>query len=762
LFVEDKAKHNDVEKENFPSGGTCNSSEMFVEEKAKHNDVEKEGESKKDHLIYQLENADGSSHSACDLAAEIPKMTVDVEPTMNTMECRDLSKEKDRCYLSLNYVEGSIPQGSKAGFILLNCDVERPHQFVRDDSCRTVPIVEEEDGSCHASEIAKQSHTLEVVNPDASSCAPLDPALKIEEQGTEAGLFASVNNVEQSCPSFTDATAPTLLSEECDDSSSTSESWEQPEALEVVKPWNDAPESIIGSKPPSNYSQPVLVSDLEDENTDVLDPSKEYLDLKSMSKTVEAVEPSSSSNGGDSAVEKCHAEKTECLLGTESITPALDNIQGSSPLAEPSSSSNGGGEPAVEKNSTERTECLSGMETVTLALNNDQGLSTSTAKDFLVSEVDNSDEANRSAKHFLCTIENERGQLEVYCSHGDLNESFDPKSGLKGRDTQNDVPKASVSAVKNVVYSQLSQMEDVNSDTLPPNNVSPCKATQSSFKKQPSDTQHHTKHQNTKLIVKDRSADPAQLKNCRPSKQLDHTCLSASLELSSEAKELNDAVPRCSISSQTFENVVPKKRKRLILPHREDAEAMRVEDLNPPSSENEEQVRMDKRHVESAVMIQRRSAENHEELLGSGNSNDKKQRRVTKDKKEPLGNPSVRCTPNDAEQLASEAVMNRRRSAGNREEMLRLGNFSNDQHVNNHTQTKKQRRATNKDKKAPLGNPSVRSAPNDTEQLASEAAVALGRCSLSRMPVVSAPTDQQSFICVQPIGIPKWTYVRHP
>jgi hypothetical protein len=197
---------------------------------------------------------------------------------------------------------------------------------------------------------------------------------------------------------------------------------------------------------------------------------------------------------------------------------------------------------------------------------------------------------------------------------------------------------------------------------------------------------------------------------------------------------------------------------------------MRVEDLNPPSSENEEQVRMDKRHVESAVMIQRRSAENHKELLGSGNSNDlhidnhtqtEKQRRVTKDKKEPLGNPSVRCAPNDAEQLASEAVMNRRRSAGNREEMLRLGN-PNDQHVNNHTQTKKQRRATNKDKKAPLGNPSVRSAPNDTEQLASEAAVALGRCSLSRMPVVSAPTDQQSFICAQPIGIPKWTYVRHP
>ncbi|RCV37171.1 hypothetical protein SETIT_8G041600v2 [Setaria italica] len=673
----------------FPSGGTFNSSEMFVEEKAKHNDVEKEGESKKDHLIYQLESADGSSHSAPDLAAEIRKTMVDVEPTMNTMECMDLSKEKDSCSLSLNYVEGSIP---------LNCDVERSHPFVRDDSCPTVPIVEQEDGSSHSLEIAKQSHPLEVVNPDGTSCAPLDPALKIEEQGTEAGLFASVNNVEQSRSSFTDGTAPTLPSEEHGDDSETSKSWEQPDPLEVVKPQDDAPKSILGSKPPSNYSQPMQVSDLGVENTDVLDPSKEYLDLKSMSKTVE---PSSSSNGGDSAVEKYHAEKTECLLGTESITPALDNVQGSSPLAEPSSSSNGGGEPAVEKNSTERTECLSGMETVTPALDNDQGSSTSTAKDCLVSDVDNSDEANRSGKHFLCTIENERGQLEVYCSHNDHNESSDPKSGLKGRDTQNDVPKASVSAVKNVVCSQLSQMEDVNSESLPSNNFSPCKATQSSFKKQPNrDTQHHTKHQKIKLIVKDRNADHAQLKNCRPSKQLDHTCLSASLELSSEAKELNDAVPRCSSSAQTFENAVPMKRKRLIVPHSEDAEAMHVENLNPPCSENEGQVRMHKRHVESAVMNQRRSAKNHEEVLRSGNSNE--------------------------------------------------------QHVNNHTQTKKQRRAT-KDKKAPVGNPSVRCAPNDAEQLASEAAGTLGHCSLSRMPVVSAPTDQQSFICPQPIDRPKWT-----
>ncbi|RLM69748.1 uncharacterized protein C2845_PM17G02460 [Panicum miliaceum] len=699
----------------FPNEGTFNSSEMFIGEISKLKDVEKEGESKNDHLTYGPESADGSSHSASDLAAEIQKTMDDVEPSTNTMECLDLRllKEKDSCSLSPSYVEGSIPQGSKTDFLPLI--IERSQPFVTDDSCPPLPTVEPEDGSSQASESAEQSFPRVVVNPNGSNHSPLDPALEIEEQEMEAGLFASVNDVQQSHPSYTEETSPTLSSEEHIDGS-TSESWEQPQPLEVVKPWEDVPKSILGSNPQSNYSQPMQSSGLDVGNTNVLDSSKACLFSRSMSKTAEpsspsnggdspveqdhaerteclsgtktvtpavdnvqgsspSAEPSSSSNGGDSAVEKNSTERTECLSGTEIVTPALDNVQGSSPSAEPSSSSNEERDSAVEKNSAERTECLSRTETVTPALDSVQGSSISTAKESLVSDVDNSDEANRADKHILCSIENkESGQVEVplhlnilnselHCSHNGLNESSHPNSELKGRNTQDDVPKASVSAGKNVVCSQVSQTEDDNSEALPSKNVSPCKATESNFKKRSNrHTQCHTKHQETKLeiITRDRNADPAQLKSCRPSKQLDHACSSVASELSSKTKEVNnanDAEPMFSSAAQSFENIVPMKRNRLILPcdEDEDAKAMQVGDSNPPSSKNDGQ-----------------------------------QRRENKDKNAPLRNPSVRCTPNDAEQLASEA------------------------------------------------------------------AVTEGHRGLSRMPVFSAPTDQEHFICPLPVDRPYW------
>ncbi|CAN6380636.1 unnamed protein product [Urochloa humidicola] len=674
-----RRENTDACTKHFPSGATFNYSEMFVEEKSKHDDV-KEGESKNDHLTYWPESADGSNHSASDLA----------------MECLGLSKEKDSCSLSLNYVEGSIPRGSKADFL------------------PSLPIVTQEDGSSLAAESVEQFHPLEVVNPDGSSHSPLDPGLETEEQGADAGLFASVNDAEQSDPSFTDEPSPTLSSEEhVGGSSPTSESWEQPEPLEVVKPWDDVPKSTLGSKPVSNYSQPMQASDPDVGNMDVLDPSKECLDSRAMSK---AVDSSSSSNGeGDSTVEKDHADRTACLSGMETVAPALDNVQRSSPLTEPSSSPNGG-DLVVQKNNAERTKCLSGTETVGPALDNVQGSSTSTAKECLVSDVDNLDEANRSDKHFLCTTENkEGGQLEVlshlnilkaevHCSHNDLNGSSGPKSGLREGNTQNDLPKASLSAGKNVVCSQVSQMEGVNSEVLPSKNVSPFKATKGSFKQPNSHTRGHMKHQINNLIMKDRNADPARQESSRPSQQLDHTCLSTSLELSFKAKEVNDAndsEPRCSSSARTFENVVPMKRKRLILPYKEDAEAMQVKASNPPSSENDGEVRMNMRHVESGAMNQKRTAENHEEVSCPGNSNN--------------------------------------------------------QHVNIHTQTKKRRRAK-KDKKAPLGNPSVCCAPNGVDQLASEVAVlAEGCCSITRMPVISEPTDKQPFICLQPTDRSCWT-----
>ncbi|KAF8641921.1 hypothetical protein HU200_067633 [Digitaria exilis] len=677
-----------------------NYSEMFIVEKSKCNDADTEG-------VYQPKSDDISNDSASDIAAEIQKTMEDATLSMNTTECPELSKEKGSCSLSLNNVEGSIPQGSKANFLPLISDVEKSHKPVAGDSCPTPPIVEQECGSSQTLESAGQSHALEVVHPDGSSHSPLDPALEIEEKGIKTCIFASVNDLEQSHPSFPDKTSPTSSVDRVDGSSPTSESWEQPQPLEVVRPWNDAPKSIVRSKPSSNYSHPMQASDLYVGIMDILNLSKDCLDSRPMSNTVE---PSSSSNGeGYSAVEKGHAERTKCLSGMETATPAL----GSSPLAEPSSSSSGGGQ-HIEKNSAERIECLSGMETVTPALVNGQGSSTSTAKECL---VDNSDEANRSDNHFLCTTESkEGGQLQVpshlnilnggvHCSRNDLDESSNPKSGPKGRSTQNDCPKDLVSVDKNVVCSHESQMEDVNSEAFPSKNVSPCKskATKSRTGKQLNrHTQHHTEKK-TKLILKDSNFDPAQLKSCWSSKQSDQTFVSASSELSSKTKEVNDvndAEPRSSSSARTFENAGPMKRKRLNLPHNVDAKAMQVEDSNPRCSADDGQVRMNTGHVESSVMNQRRSAENHKEVLCPGNSN---------------------------------------------------------QHVNNRTRTKKQRR-DDKDKKGPLGNPIVQCTANDAEQLASEAPVAGGNCNLSRMPVFSAPADQQRFICPQPIDKPYWTF----
>ncbi|XP_062181813.1 ASI1-immunoprecipitated protein 2-like [Phragmites australis] len=692
------------------SGDTLNSSEMFAGENLNRNDVEKEGESKADHLIYMPESADGSSHSASDPASEI-KLCINSLKTKGgfepTMERLDLSKEKDSCFSSSKYVQGSIPQGTKADLLTSINDVERSHPFVTDDSCPRLPSVEQADGSSHTLENVEQSRPLEVVKPDGSSHSAVDPTLNSMElldlateqdscfssmkyvegsipQGTKTDLFPSINDVEQSYPFVTVDYSPSLPTEEqVDGCSPTMESWEQPHPLEVVKRLVHTPKSILGSNSSSNYSQPMQRSDQNIGNMDVLDPSKECLDSRPMSKTIELA---SSTNGqGDSTVDKDNAERTKCLSDEEIVTPELDNLKGPSP---------------------------------------------SMAKECLILNVDNSDEANRPDKHFLCTVDNkERGQSTVpsyqNTSSGKLhsscnglneggnlckaNESSDPKPALKGnrcgRNLQNDVRRTSVRAGKNVVCRQVSQMEGVNCEALPIKHVGQCKATKSSSKKKHNRPNRHiprhTKHQKTKLI-KNINADPAKLKSGRLPKQPDHTHSSASLELSSKTKEVhdaNDAEPRCSSAAQTFENVMPKKRK-LILPYSEDedAEATQVEDSNPRSSDNYGQVKKRRRCVENGVMNQRRSVENCEESLRPGNSNH--------------------------------------------------------QYVKNHTQEKTQRSIeANEDKNPLLGDPTARCAQSDAAQLASQAVVAEDHCSLSAMPVIyTQPTDKPYWTGIMKIG----------
>lgn len=263
-------------------------------------------------------------------------------------------------------------------------------------------------------------------------------------------------------------------------------------------------------------------------------------------------------------------------------------------------------------------------------------MSPSTPKECLVSSADKSDVANRSD--------------EINHSLDDFNQS-NPKPVLKGRVSKMMCPRLAFQLPKVLPVCEHHKREM----SLPSKHVSPRKATKSSFRKQyEGPNRHvsrHTEHQKTKLVMKDRNTGPAHMRSCRPTKQIDCTCSSASLDSSTKTKEVNDAEPRCSKSVKTFENVMAKKRKRPILSYDEDAKAMQME------------VRMRRRHRESGVMKLRRSTENSDEAMCPGNSNNqltndhtkaRKQRRANKDNKTPPVNASVPCTQIDAARLASD------------------------------------------------------------------------------------------------------------
>ncbi|TVU26773.1 hypothetical protein EJB05_29334 [Eragrostis curvula] len=105
-------------------------------------------------------------------------------------------------------------------------------------------------------------------------------------------------------------------------------------------------------------------------------------------------------------------------------------------------------------------------------------------------------------------------------------------------------------------------------------------------------------------------------------------------------------------------------------------------------------------------------------------------------------------------------VMNLTRSVENRAEALRPG-ILDDQNVDNHRQSKKKKSIeANDDGNGILGDPNGGCAQMDNAQLTSQDVVAAEHNSLSRMLVISAPTDQQCDISTQPIDEPYWTYVR--
>ncbi|KAL6640375.1 hypothetical protein ACP70R_021498 [Stipagrostis hirtigluma subsp. patula] len=704
----------------FLGGDTFNSSETLVGEKLEHNDVKNEVESKINQVVYEPGNIDGSIHSAsvpvCEIEEQInyQKPILVSEPILNSMEQLKLSKERD-FHFSSSYVEGSTLQGMEADLLPSNNDSS---PFLTDDSSPTLPSVERADGFSPTLETEEQPEPLEVVvagsnspsnysqsmqgsylyvqmdvlGPSTPSIERLDSrsmsqTVEISSSSNEQGVF------ERSHQIGTDDSTPTLpILEQTHFASPTMESEEQPRPLAVVKPLVHEPKSILGSKPPSNYSQPMQGSDLNLGNLDVLDPVNECLSSRSMSKTVQ----SSLYEQGSSSVDKDSLERRKSLANKEIVSPALDNLKGSA-------------------SSSMAKECLA---------------------------VANSDEASRSDQLLLSSIDM-RAQMrvpssqdilngEVHCSYnghserGDalkLNEGSNPTPSGEGNqqrmDVQCDVVKSPFCANKEVVGQQVPRTEGVS----PSKHVDPRKSTKSNSKKRCNLSNRQTppncKHQKIKKKVK---VDPAQLRSARctasledsqktpdaGSRQLDPTYSSASLELSSERKEVcdaNGAEQECSNAAQTLENGKSKKRKQPVLPLNKDehADTTMVEDLNPRSCKNDGHLKKHKSHAENGVTNKRKLVANCGESLQPGN----------------------------------------------------LHNCSS----NNHTQVKKRRSIdANQDENARSGNLNIGCSKNDAARLASQTIVADDHHDLSRTPVVSQPANQrQRFTSVLPIDKPYWT-----
>ncbi|KAL6658364.1 hypothetical protein ACP70R_003950 [Stipagrostis hirtigluma subsp. patula] len=673
----------------FLGGDTFNSSETLVGEKLEHNDVKNEVESKINQVVYEPGSIDGSSHSASVPACEIEeqinyqKPVLVSEPTLNSMEQLKLSKERDFHFSSSKYVEGSTLQGMEADLLPSNNDSS---PFLTDDSSPTLPNVERADGFSPTLETEEQPQPLEVVVAGSNSPSnysrsmqgsylyvqmdALGPSIErldsrsmsqtveISSSSNEQGVF------ERSHQLGTDDSTPTLpILEQTHFASPTMESEEQPPPLAVVKPLVHEPKSILGSKPPSNYSQPMQGSDLNLGNLDVLDPVKECLGSRSMSNTVQ----SSSYEQGSSSVDKDSLERRKSLADKEIVSPALDNLKGSA-------------------SSSMAKECLA---------------------------VDNSDEANRSDQLLLSSIDmraqmrvpSSQGTLsgEVHCSYnghnerGDtlkLNEGSNPTPSGEGNqqrmDVQCDIVESLFCANKEVVGRQVSRMEGV----LPSKHVAPRKSTKSNCKKRSA---------RCTASLEDNQKTPDA-----GSRQLDPTYSSASLELSSERKEVydaNGAEHECSNAAQTLENGEPKKRKQPVLPLNKDehADTTMVEDLNPRSCKNDGHLKKHKNHVENGATNKKRLVANCGESLQPGY----------------------------------------------------LHNWSS----NDHTQVKKRRSIdANDDENAESGNLNTGCSKNDAAQLASQTIVADDHHGLSRTPVVSQPANQrQRFTSVLPIDKPYWT-----
>uniref|UniRef100_A0ACD5X881 Uncharacterized protein n=1 Tax=Avena sativa TaxID=4498 RepID=A0ACD5X881_AVESA len=132
------------------SGDALYSSAIFGRNIPNHSDCEKDGEDRNGHLICTMESFDGSSNLALDHVLEVEPNNLQealcgFKLSSNSAECPDLPDVRSGCFVSSDYVEGSVPQGRKGDIVSPINGVKGSHPMTEDKSHPTAASMEQVD-----------------------------------------------------------------------------------------------------------------------------------------------------------------------------------------------------------------------------------------------------------------------------------------------------------------------------------------------------------------------------------------------------------------------------------------------------------------------------------------------------------------------------------------------------------------------------------------------------------------------------------------
>uniref|UniRef100_A0ACD6A1E7 Uncharacterized protein n=1 Tax=Avena sativa TaxID=4498 RepID=A0ACD6A1E7_AVESA len=132
------------------SGDALYSCAIFGRGIPNRGDCEKVGEDRNGHLICTMGSFDGSGNLALDHALEVEPNNLQeamcgFKLSSNSAECPDLPDVRSGCFVSSDYVEGSVPQGRKGDIVSPINDVKGSHPMIEDKSHPRAASVEQVD-----------------------------------------------------------------------------------------------------------------------------------------------------------------------------------------------------------------------------------------------------------------------------------------------------------------------------------------------------------------------------------------------------------------------------------------------------------------------------------------------------------------------------------------------------------------------------------------------------------------------------------------